>query len=123
TLTTTRQVRQPIVTNDDIYNAFDAITYEKGESVLAMFERFVGVEKFRAGIRHYLTKHANGNATADDFIEAIAGAAQRPEVTPAFKTFLDQPGAPLVDVTLACNAGKAPALHVKQQRFLPVGSK
>lgn len=123
TLTTTRQVRQPIVTNDDIYNAFDAITYEKGESVLAMFERFVGVEKFRAGIHHYLTQHANGNATADDFIAAIAGAAQRPEVAPAFKSFLDQPGAPLVDVTLACNAGKAPSLHVKQERFLPVGSK
>ncbi len=123
TLMTARQVRQPIVSNDDIYNAFDAITYEKGESVLAMFEHFVGADKFRAGIRHYLTQHANGNATADDFIGAIAGAAGRPEVTPAFKTFLDQPGAPMVDVALACSAGKAPTLHVKQERFLPVGSK
>ena len=122
-LMTTRQVRQPIVSNDDIYNAFDAITYEKGESVLAMFEHFVGPEKFRAGIRHYLTQHANGNATADDFIGAIAGAAARPDVTPAFKTFLDQAGAPMVDVALACNAGKPPVLHVKQQRFLPLGSK
>ncbi|HWE27573.1 MAG TPA: M1 family metallopeptidase, partial [Polyangia bacterium] len=123
TLMTARQVRQPIVSNDDIYNAFDAITYEKGESVLAMFEHFVGADKFRAGIRHYLTAHANGNATADDFIAAIAGAASRPEVTPAFKTFLDQPGAPMVDVSLACSAGKPARLHVKQQRFLPVGSK
>ena len=122
-LTTTREVRQPIVTNNDIYNMFDAITYQKGESVLAMFERFVGPDKFRAGIRHYLIQHANGNATADDFIAAIAGAAQRPEVAPAFKSFLDQPGAPLADVTLACAAGKPPALHVKQERFLPVGSK
>ncbi len=123
TLVTARQIRQPIVSNDDIYNAFDAITYQKGESVLAMFERFVGPEKFRAGVRHYLTKHANGNATADDFIAAIANTAGRPEVTPAFKTFLDQPGAPMVDVTLQCAAGKAPSLHLKQQRFLPVGSK
>ena len=44
----------------------------------AMFEHFVGAEKFRAGIRHYLTEHANGNATADDFIAAIAGAARAP---------------------------------------------
>ncbi|HEY2749578.1 MAG TPA: M1 family aminopeptidase, partial [Polyangia bacterium] len=123
TLMTARRVRQPIVTNDDIYNVFDAISYQKGESVLAMFERFVGPEKFRAGVRHYLTKHANGNATSDDFIAAIAGAAGRPEVTPAFKTFLDQAGAPMVDVALACNQGKAPSLHLKQQRFLPVGSK
>jgi alanyl aminopeptidase len=123
TLTTTRQVRQPIVSNDDIYNAFDPITYEKGESVLAMFEHYVGAEKFRAGIRHYLTKHANGNATADDFIAAIAASTQRPEVTPAFKTFLDQPGAPMVDVSVSCSAGKPATMHVKQQRFLPVGSK
>ena len=123
TLVTARQIRQPIVSNDDIYNAFDGITYQKGESVLAMFERFVGVEKFRAGVQHYLTKHANGNATADDFVAAIAGAAARPEVSPAFKTFLDQPGAPMLDVSLSCAAGKPPTLHVKQQRFLPVGSK
>ena len=123
TLVTARQVRQPIVSNDDIYNAFDAITYQKGQSVLAMFEHFVGPDRFRAGIRHYLTQHANGNATADDFIAAIAGAAQRPEVTAAFKTFLDQPGAPMVDVTLACSAGKPASLQLKQQRFLPVGSK
>ncbi len=123
TLVTARQVRQPIVSNDDIYNAFDAITYEKGESVLAMFERFVGADKFRAGIQRYLKAHANGNATADDFIAAIAQAAARPEVSPAFKTFLDQPGAPMVDVALACTPGKPPVLKVRQQRFLPVGSK
>ena len=123
TLVSARQVRQPIVSDDDIYNAFDAITYQKGQSVLAMFEHFVGADKFRAGIHSYLLKHANGNATADDFIAAIAGAAARPDVTPAFKSFLDQPGAPMVDVTLACNAGRPATLHVKQQRFLPVGSK
>ena len=88
-----------------------------------MFEHFVGAEQFRAGIHRYLTKHANGNATVDDFIGAIAAASGRTGLAPAFKSFLDQAGAPMVDVRLACNAGKAPTLHVKQQRFLPVGSK
>lgn len=122
-LMTARQIRQPIVSNDDIYNAFDAITYQKGESVLAMFERFVGVEKFRAGIKSYLTKHANGNATADDFIAAIATAAGRGDVTAAFKSFLNQPGAPMVDVALKCEAGKPPVLALAQRRFAPIGSK
>ncbi|MDB4965922.1 MAG: peptidase [Myxococcales bacterium] len=122
-LMTARQIRQPIVSNDDIYNAFDAITYQKGESVLAMFERFVGAEKFRAGIKSYLTKHANGNATADDFIGAIAQAAGRSDVTAAFKSFLDQAGAPMVDVALKCEAGKAPSLALSQRRFMPIGSK
>lgn len=121
-LVSARQIRQPISSSDDIYNVFDAITYEKGESVLRMFERFVGAEKFRAGIHQYLIEHKDGNATADDFVAAISAAAGR-DVAPAFKTFLDQPGAPLVDVTLGCAAGKPPTLALSQRRFLPVGSK
>ena len=73
----------------------------------------------------YLTKHANGNATADDFVAAIAGAAARPDVAPAFKTFLDQPGAPLVDVALhlrrrqaADAARQAAALPARRQQGL-----
>jgi alanyl aminopeptidase len=121
-LMTARQIRQPIVSNDDIYNAFDAITYEKGMSVLRMFERFVGADKFRAGIHSYLLAHKNGNATADDFVSAISAAAGR-DVSPAFKTFLDQPGAPMVDVSLSCAVGKPPTLALSQRRFVPVGSK
>src|SRR5207247_373134 len=44
-----RAVRQPIVTEDDIENAFDYISYEKGEAVLRMLEAWLGPEPFRAG--------------------------------------------------------------------------
>lgn len=121
-LVTARQIRQPIESSNDIYNAFDAITYEKGESVLAMFERFVGADKFQRGIRDYLAAHANGNAGADDFVAAISHAAGR-DLGAAWRTFLDQPGAPMLDVSLSCGAGKPASLTVAQQRFLPVGSK
>lgn len=121
-LVTARQIRQPIESDDDIFNAFDGITYEKGESVLAMFERFVGADTFQRGIRAYLAQHANGNAGADDFIAAISHAAGR-ELGAAWRSFLDQPGAPMVDVALTCAPGKPAALTLAQQRFLPVGSK
>jgi alanyl aminopeptidase len=122
-LVSARRIRQPIATIDDIYNAFDSgITYAKGSVVLAMFERFVGPETFQRGVRAYLKAHANGNATVDDFVGAISSAAGR-DIAPAFKSFLDQPGAPLVAVKLQCAAGQAPALALTQQRFLPVGSK
>lgn len=108
---------------DDIYNSFDSgITYAKGSVVLAMFERFVGAETFQRGVRAYLKAHANGNATVDDFVGAISSAVGR-DLAPAFKSFLDQPGAPLVDVKLQCDAGQTPSLALAQQRFLPVGSK
>ena len=36
---------QPIQSNDDIANAFDEITYEKGAAVIEMFERWIGPEQ------------------------------------------------------------------------------
>ncbi len=37
-----RQIRQPILSNDDIATAFDGITYRKGGAVLSMFENYLG---------------------------------------------------------------------------------
>ena len=120
-LVSTRKIRQEIASADDIENAFDPISYQKGAAVLAMFESWIGVEKFRAGVHAYLEAHANGNATERDFLQAIE-AASRPGVSAAFSTFLDQPGVPVIDVALACGGGSA-TLALSQKRLLPVGSK
>jgi alanyl aminopeptidase len=120
-LVTARRIRQPITGNDDIENAFDAITYEKGAAVIAMFERWAGEEGFRKGIQNYLKSHAWGSATADDFVASIAEATKAPGIVPAFRSFLDQPGVPLVTAELICT-GSAPRLLLSQKRFLPTGS-
>ena len=120
-LVTARRIRQPIIGNDDIENGFDAITYDKGAAVIAMFERWLGEETFRKGIQGYLKAHAWGNATSDDFVASIADAARNPSVVPAFRSFLDQPGLPLVTVELDCASG-GPRLLLSQKRFLPTGS-
>src|SRR5690606_5135770 len=49
-LASARQIRQPIETQHDIHNAFDGITYNKGNAVLAMFERWLTPEVFRRGV-------------------------------------------------------------------------
>ena len=90
-LVSARQIRQPITSKDDIKNAFDGITYQKGAAVITMFERFVGAEIFRKGIQRYMREHADGTATARDFLGAISAEAGR-DIAPAFSTFLDQPG-------------------------------
>ncbi|MGA7992472.1 MAG: M1 family metallopeptidase, partial [Thermoanaerobaculia bacterium] len=120
-LVTARRIRQPITGNDDIANAFDGITYQKGAAVIAMFEGWVGENGFRQGIRGYLRSHAWGNATSDDFVASIAEATKNPAVVAAFRSFLDQPGVPLVTAELVC-AGGRPNLHLSQKRFLPTGS-
>src|SRR5262249_35825088 len=58
-LVTTRRIHQPVDTEGDIHTAFDAgITYAKGNAVLAMFEAWVGPERFREGVRAHMRKHA-----------------------------------------------------------------
>ncbi len=119
-LVSTRKIRQPIESNNDIANAFDGITYKKGEAVIQMFETWIGKEKFRKGIKLYLKQHAWGVATAKDFEAGISSAAGL-DIAPAFDTFLNQAGVPEVSVALDCS-GK-PALDVAQKRLLPIGSQ
>jgi alanyl aminopeptidase len=118
-LVSARRVRQPIESVDDIYNVFDGITYDKGASVLAMFERAVGPAVFQRGVRQYLAAHAYGNATSSDFVAAISAAAGR-DLAPQFASFLDQPGAPELAMHVTC-AG-APRVAIEQHRYVPAGS-
>ena len=120
-LITARQIRQPIDSTDDIADAFDAITYTKGGAVLAMFEHWVGEDAYQRGLHDYLTKHRFGNATADDFLDAESAAAGK-DIKAAFHSFLDQPGVPFVEADVRCSGGP-PRLHLKQSRYLPIGSK
>jgi cytosol alanyl aminopeptidase len=115
-----RQIRQPVNNPDDIDNAFDGITYDKGAAVLEMFESYLGEEPWRAGIHAYLTKFAGGSATQDDFIGTIAQDSKHPEIVPAFHTYIDQPGIPFVQISLACERGQSIA-HVSQSMYTRIG--
>jgi alanyl aminopeptidase len=121
-LVVARKIRQPIATPDDIFNVFDGITYDKGASVLGMFERYVGPEVFLAGVRAYLVDHAYGNATSDELVRAIGTAAGK-DIRTAFATFLDQPGAPQITATLVCDPGKQPRVALGQERYVPPGAE
>jgi alanyl aminopeptidase len=120
TLVSARKIRQEIETADDIVNAFDGISYQKGAAVLTMFEAWIGPPQFQAGVHAYLDAHRFGSATESDFLNAIEKAS-RPGVGAAFTTFLNQAGVPLVDVALDCGAGE-PRLALSQKRLLPRGS-
>jgi alanyl aminopeptidase len=120
-LLSARQIRQPIETINDIDNAFDGITYQKGAAVISMFELWAGKDKFQKGVHRYITAHAWQNATSEDFLGAL-GAEVGPELPVAFKTFLEQPGAPVVRAELACDGGQA-KLALAQSRYLPAGAE
>ncbi len=122
-LATTRAVRQPINTPDDLSNAFDTITYQKGASVLVMIENAIGEERFRNGVRRYLSEHAQGSARAEDFYSAMAAEAgpENAAVIAGMKNFIEQPGVPRLAVALDCGTdGKSPPkLVLNQSRYVP----
>ncbi|MCP3102569.1 M1 family metallopeptidase [Myxococcus sp. K15C18031901] len=120
-LLSARRIRQPIDSANDIHNAFDGITYGKGSAVLSMTEEWLGRDVFQRGIQRYMRKHAHGNATAKDFLDALSAEAKQ-DVTGVLGTFLDQGGAPLVTASLECGAGQ-PKVVLSQQRYLRLGSK
>jgi alanyl aminopeptidase len=121
-LAAARQIREPIDHNDKIAGAFDGITYQKGGGVLAMLERYVGEERFQAGIRLHLARNKDGSATAEEFIASVAEGSDRSEIGAAFHSFIEQPGVPLVSARLDCTDAKNPRLDLRQARYAPLGS-
>jgi len=119
-LVSAREIRQPIESKNDISNAFDEITYQKGAAVIRMFEHWVGEREFQKGVHDYLEKYAFGNATASEFLETVSATTGK-NITGSFSTFLDQPGVPVVSMKLDCKTS-APVLQLTQKRFLPLGS-
>lgn len=127
-LTTARKIRQAIEAPGDIANAFDGITYGKGEAVIAMFESYMGPRDFQRAIRLYLLQRAWGNATSADLLATLDSVSEG--VGAAFSTFLNQVGFPLLSVKLVCVNEQMSSvsntfshLHLEQQRFVPAGSQ
>lgn len=111
-----RPIHQTIAKNSEIASAFDAITYEKGAQVLSMFESYLGEATFAKGLRLHLSRHRYGNATADDFFQALVDASGNPKIVAALRTFTDQTGIPLVRVS-----EDAQSIKLSQTRYEPLG--
>jgi len=81
----------PPQTPREIEEMFDSISYSKGGSILRMFYEVMGHDTFRARVHSYLTSHAYGPASTEEFFEALG----RPEFLP----WATQAGYPLVTLT------------------------
>ena len=113
---TTHPVVQKVETVEQLGQAFDAITYQKGGAVIRMLENYVGEDAWREGVRAYMKKHAYGNTVSADLWSAVQQAAGKPILDIA-RDFTEQPGIPLIKVeSAACNAGNT-TLQLSQGEF------
>ena len=86
--------------------AFDGITYQKGEAVIRMLEAYVGADTWRTAVRSYMRKHAYGNTVSDDLWREVDAAAGKP-VSAIAHDFTLQPGVPMIRVGEAvCRKGR-----------------
>ncbi len=94
---------------------FDVITYWKGAGVVRMIEAFLGADAFRDGVRAYLRRYAERNATADDFWRELATASGR-DVTTIANAWIHEPGHPVVEIASRFDDAGA-TLALRQRRF------
>jgi alanyl aminopeptidase len=87
-------IRRPVENPTDTLRSV-GLTYYKGKSVLGMFERWLGPERFREGVQVYMRENEWKNATSDRLWKALDRVA-RNDISSALATFIDQPGLPLV---------------------------
>ncbi len=95
---------------------FDVLTYQKGGAILRMMERYLGADRFRAGIRHYLEIHAFGNTETHDLWDAIEEATGEP-VRRIMDQWIWQGGYPILEVEPAPSG-----MRVAQRRFRSDGA-
>ena len=111
-LKNTHPIRQKAETPAEINELFDGIAYGKAAAVLRMVENYVDPELFRKGVHNYLLAHSYGNATAEDFWNAITQASGKP-ADKIMSSFIVQPGAPLLHASQESDG----QLSVSQERF------
>ena len=97
-LSSTRAIEFPVFSPDEAEAMYDVLTYEKGAAVVRMLEQFMGEDRFRDGIRHYLKSHAYGNTVTTDLWDALEASSGDP-VRSIMDSWIYQAGHPLVEVT------------------------
>lgn len=112
---TTHPIIHHVATVEEASQAFDGITYSKGEAVIRMLEGYSGADAWREGVRAYIARYAHGSTVTDDLWREIERASGKP-ITQIAHDFTLQPGIPLIKATASCIGG-ATTLALEQGEF------
>lgn len=110
-LDNTHPIEVPINHPDEIRSIFDAISYNKGASVIHMLHGYLGAEDFKKGLRLYLKEHAYKNTSTIDLWSALEKASGKP-VKEFMHSWTSLPGFPLLSVSK-----ENTEIKLKQSRF------
>jgi len=87
------------------------IIYRKGAAIISMLVDYLGEERIKAGIQHFLEKYKFDCANSQQYWEAFEEATGEP-ISAFADSWVYQPGYPILNVKREGNE-----LHLEQQRF------
>ncbi|KAE9554353.1 hypothetical protein FO519_002412 [Halicephalobus sp. NKZ332] len=120
-MATSHPLSFPIEKAEDVSEAFDSISYDKGASILRMLSNILGEENFKKGLNIYLNRYAYSNAEHVDLWNALTEAVpdslrdwngKKFDVDEFAKKWTEQMGYPVVTVSTTKNGVK-----LAQKRF------
>ncbi|HZC35229.1 MAG TPA: M1 family metallopeptidase [Chthoniobacterales bacterium] len=111
----THSVQRRINSEEEVLEAFDDITYSKGQYLIRMLEGFLGDNAFRDGVRLYLKENQFSNAKAMDLWSALEKTSRR-SVAKLASSWIEQPGFPLIKMTAECLNNNR-VITLEQSRF------
>ncbi|KAI8093157.1 aminopeptidase [Halteromyces radiatus] len=100
----------------EIHQIFDAISYDKGASVIRMLSSWLGVDTFLGGIRLYIQRHKLANASSNDLWHALGEYAGL-DVGKFMTLWTKHVGYPVLTV----QTSGLDSINVTQTRFLSTG--
>ena len=115
-LKSSRPVEFEVATPEEAEEMFDVLTYQKGSTVLRMFETFIGEDNFKSGVRKYLKKYQYKNTHSTDLWNELTETSEY-EINKILPTWIKQEGYPIVSVEIQDSS-----LKLSQRKFLIDGS-
>jgi aminopeptidase N len=103
---------------DQAKSNYGAIVYNKAPSVLKQLNYLVGDSAFQLGVQKFLAEHAYANATWQDLLASIGGAAHR-GLGSWGRQWMLRPGMPEVTTRLVVKNGQLESVQLVQRPMQP----
>lgn len=107
-------IRQSLDNLKDAGTLYGNIIYHKSPIMMRQLERLMGKEKFQSGVRDYLKKFSNGNASWPDLIQILDDYADA-DLKSWNKVWVDEPGRPVISYNLEDNNGRITKFDISQK--------
>ena len=96
---------------DEINEIFDMVSYAKGGAMIRQLAEYIGDDKFRDGLRHYLKKHSYKNTNTIDLWESFEKVSKKP-ISGMMSAWTKETGYPLLTTSKKGNE-----FNLSQERF------